>query len=377
MDRISNAQAQTNAVLLTVFINIIAVATNITRECFIVLAVQENSPGPMKIIVESIALIKLCNLGRLRSRKMNVAYLILAHAYPELLARLIRRLDHPHAAFFVHVDAKSDLDAFVGAVANPKVVFLIGTDRTSINWCGFSMVRATMNLLMCSAATTADRFVLLSGTDYPTASASSVVAILSQDKEFIQVDRVLDPDGDGEFDRCANRIFLGDMSVFNPRSGNRILKGIANRMTRRLPRRRRITAVYYGSSWWTLTRKAVVEILNVYRDAPGQINQFRFTRSPDEMVFQTLLKSSDRAGHIAYDSTVAGFTPAENQAANHYANWSRPNPLAPRTVDEEDYEEIVSSGALFVRKIDPVRSAGLLAKLDLLAESRPSFARSA
>ncbi len=299
---------------------------------------------------------------------MKVAYLILAHAHPELLTRLIRRLDDPRALFYVHIDAKTDLKIFKDAVGSDKVVFLSGANRVSINWCGFSMVQASLNLLASAFGdVNASRFVLLSGTDYPAVSASRIVEALSADHEFIKVDRQLNPDGNGEFDRCANRLFLGDIPLLNPRSGNVLLRKISNRLAGKLKRHLQ-QPIYYGSSWWALTRVAVSQILEVYKRSPQRVRQFCFARSPDEMVFQTLVKASDRASHIAFDATVPGFAPASNQAANHYVNWDRPNPLLPRTVDENDYENIVELGALFVRKIDPIRSAGLMEKLDRLAD---------
>ena len=46
----------------------------------------------------------------------KTAFLILAHEYPELLGRLVRRFKHPEAVTFVHVDRKSDFGPFKAAV---------------------------------------------------------------------------------------------------------------------------------------------------------------------------------------------------------------------------------------------------------------------
>ena len=43
---------------------------------------------------------------------VRIAYLILAHDRPAHLERLVQRLTAPGVAFFVHIDAKADQDAF-------------------------------------------------------------------------------------------------------------------------------------------------------------------------------------------------------------------------------------------------------------------------
>ena len=47
-----------------------------------------------------------------------------------------------------------------------------------------------------------------------------------------------------------------------------------------------------------------------------------------------------------------------------YINWNA-NP-APKYLDIDDYAEILKSNSLFCRKIDSIRSASLIEKLELL-----------
>ena len=43
---------------------------------------------------------------------MRVAYLILAYKHPNQLGRLVRRLIHEEARFYIHIDKRSDISEF-------------------------------------------------------------------------------------------------------------------------------------------------------------------------------------------------------------------------------------------------------------------------
>jgi hypothetical protein len=47
---------------------------------------------------------------------MKIAYVVLAHRYPDQLIRLIHRLNTENASFFVHFDKKTDDIATAKAV---------------------------------------------------------------------------------------------------------------------------------------------------------------------------------------------------------------------------------------------------------------------
>ena len=296
---------------------------------------------------------------------MLIAYIILAHNHPMHLGRLISALDGPESRFYVHIDRRVDDTPFRAATASNNVAFLADEQRLAVNWCGFSMVEATLQMLAVAHDSGAERYVFLSGTDYPTQSDAAIRRRLAPEQEFIQVDRRLAPLGNDHFDSCANRVFLGDHPLTNERTGRPRIVRLAERLAAKLPRRRYRMPVYYGASWCALTAGAVDHLLRMRRDDPDALSWFRFARSPDEMVFQTLLKASPFADRIAFDATEGDFQPKAHRAAFHYANWSRPNPNAPRIVDTEDLADILASDALFVRKIDPSRSAALLERLDL------------
>ena len=66
----------------------------------------------------------------------QLAYLILTHQFPESLARLVNRLNSPHAHFFIHVNRAVDIQPFLRALPPAENVHF--TDiRIKVHWRGF------------------------------------------------------------------------------------------------------------------------------------------------------------------------------------------------------------------------------------------------
>ena len=293
----------------------------------------------------------------------------MAHHQPELLDRLLGRISASWSYGFIHVDAKSDVRFFAPIAAkHPQWSVLDDSKRINVQWSGFSSVVAILNLMREAIAARPDteRFFLLSGVDYPLRPIEEIGRALAEDRDLIQIDRKLNPNGTSEFDRRANRVFLGDYGPLNPRAGRPRLSGqameIGNLIRRSHPKR---ISVYHGACWWCLTRKAVDFALRFVAERRDVVKWFRHTAVPDEMFFQTILKSEGYEGRLACDATI---NPELNRPptshAAHYIDWEHPNPVSPRVLDMEDFTSLKSSSALFARKFDVVRSRELLDCLD-------------
>src|SRR3982750_1627248 len=100
---------------------------------------------------------------------MKTAFLVMAYNRPAALARLLDRLSHPDSLFFIHIDRRADIAPFRSLLGDwGNVRFVPETSRVSMHYTGFSMAHAALNLLVDAvAASDAERFVLLSGADYP------------------------------------------------------------------------------------------------------------------------------------------------------------------------------------------------------------------
>src|SRR5262245_57423807 len=108
---------------------------------------------------------------------MRIAYLILAHHQPQLLGALIERLDDGSARFFIHVDQKSDILPFRNAIRSERAMLL--DERLPIEWGGWNMVQATLNLLHCAQQRSpSTHYQLLSGNCYPIKSNRDIASKL-------------------------------------------------------------------------------------------------------------------------------------------------------------------------------------------------------
>lgn len=97
-------------------------------------------------------------------------------------------------------------------------------------------------------------------------------------------------------------------------------------------------------------------VLNELQVNKEFFKRFHHTCCCDELVFHTLL-----APHIDELNI-------ESHNSLRYINWhkvapGRNNPGSPLTLNEEEYDDIMQSGAFFCRKVHPVISKGLICKL--------------
>lgn len=105
-----------------------------------------------------------------------------------------------------------------------------------------------------------------------------------------------------------------------------------------------------GSAWFTLGRRAVQHVLSVAAGRPDIMEWARTSLAVDEVFFQSILVSH---GDFTFVNDNGRFIDFDGDGFGH-----------PRILVETDHERIVEAGAYFVRKVDSVRSSGLLDLLD-------------
>lgn len=114
-----------------------------------------------------------------------------------------------------------------------------------------------------------------------------------------------------------------------------------------------ILNVWGGWNWFTWHRKVASYVINQEETNPKFFKRFHHTNCADELIFHTLLYPHLDELNIDID-----------HQALRYINWSkwvegRRHLGSPLTLNEEEYDEIINSGAFFCRKIDPVVSKKL------------------
>ncbi|AWN47610.1 hypothetical protein DK419_15910 [Methylobacterium terrae] len=303
----------------------------------------------------------------------RMALLIMAHAHPEQVGRLVERLSAPFVDIYVHIDRRADINPFLAALAGrPNCTLLPDSDRVGVLWGGFSVVQAILNLVRTArrGSPEAERFCLLSGADYPVRPMCSIAREMARDLEYINVEYKLDPKGSRFCDTYIQHHHLGDFRLLNPRtspSGHLVKWGA--KLGGMLPRiRKPAMDLYWGSCWWALTRGAIDEILALIARQPGELAWFRTAVVPDELVFPSFIMATSRRDHVWRDPVDRSSAPEPTEgrrSGSHFIRWA--GGISPEILTERDHDAILASGAPFARKVDPAVSRRLLDALDAAA----------
>lgn len=295
------------------------------------------------------------------------AYLLLCHTDPDGVLRLVRRIRDlsPRSSVLVRYDdpalfAPGEVEAAGG------VPFCSSVD---VHWGEWSQAR--MQLEVLREATTrvpADRYVLISGQDYPIRDLAAWEAELVADG----ADAFLDPMSPQPKDYEFRWRTCGEAEALPP-FGRRLLRGGAARLA---PAFARVVDVYplsrgdrpgrwwFGrprrgvppiepvkaSSWSVLSAHAVAEILRWDRERPDVRAFFSTMRTPDEYYVPSLARG---AGLVC------------TQRATAWTSFP-PGAASPRWVDEEVIACIVPGTQAFVRKIPAGVSPQVIAAADRL-----------
>jgi hypothetical protein len=221
---------------------------------------------------------------------MKIAYLILAHRNPRLIARTIEALSCEDSAFFVHIDKKSNLDEFLFIKAK-NVLFT--KRRIPVYWAEYSMVEAILILIQQALAESKkyEYFILLSGSDYPLRSKEYISGFFDQRRgtEFISLALLPNVEAGQPLSKINTISFPSDQP------GLRILAkacaklGLAQRDYRKHLRN---LQPYGGHTWWALTRGACQHIVDFTKDNTFVCEYFKKTLASDETFFHTILGNS-------------------------------------------------------------------------------------
>jgi hypothetical protein len=276
---------------------------------------------------------------------MKIAHLILAHSEPLQLSRLIDRLEHKDASFFIHIDAKADIETFKDVLQKPKVNAV--PNRVVVNWGAYSIVQATINGFksIIEADSDFDVINLLSGSDYPLKSSDEIADFFSDHDgqnfmEFLSVQN--------EWQEAIPRLTEYHLTNFTF-PGKYFVQKWLNRVTP--PRKMPNGLIPVGrSQWMSLTSDAVRYILDYLQKKPEVTQFFRLTWAPDEIIFQTILYNSPFRAQLVNDNL-------------RYIEWED-GKASPKTLTLEDLPRLMECGKLFARKFDLQKYPEILDQLD-------------
>ncbi|MBF0501980.1 MAG: hypothetical protein HQM09_17710 [Candidatus Riflebacteria bacterium] len=295
---------------------------------------------------------------------MRLSFLIAAHAYPELLARLVERIQRPFTSIFIHIDKGADIRLFQTVFEKRNIRDIHWVPRVHSGWATFGQVKASLSLLRQALYhdKESERFILISGQDYPLSSPEVMLEFFRHRKHVNFISCFPLPfngwSGNGGFDRIRHHHFTFsgfrfEFPCVQVPSSRRIY--LAYQLCRLLlPRTRSLPEnirFFGGGNWWDLTREAAEAIIEYTKQNPGFSRIFRFSKSSDEIFFQTILMNSGRQWILDNNILRSVF-------------WDGRHNEYPSIVRLSDFDELVQSGKFFARKIHPEHSLSLINRID-------------
>lgn len=252
-----------------------------------------------------------------------IAYLLLVHANPEHLQRLIARLRSDHARFYIHIDKKADPRPFAHLRA-PDVALVEAP--VAVHWGDFSQVEA-ITLLMRAALAGGrfDRLVLLSGADYPVLPTADIEAFFAAHPadEFINMVAMPSAAAGKPLTRLTTYKVRPTLSAPHSIALRLLLKTGVMRRQRDLGRALGDLTPYGGSTWWALTADACRYVLDFMGRRPDLVRYFKGTEYADETFLHTILGNSPFRARVkrnlTYTDWSAGGASPANIGAAHLA----------------------------------------------------------
>jgi hypothetical protein len=295
---------------------------------------------------------------------MKAAILIMAHDQPVHLAKLVESLSCDWTRIFIHIDRKVDAAEFKKCIPEHKnIIILDDKYRIRVNWGGFSIVEAMLNLLDVSlnSGERFARFCFLSGSDFPIKTLNHIKACFDSEKEFMRVDRRLDASCNNSHYKNVCYLHFYDMPL--------------QKITRRIPRIPRKTydkiKLYHGCTWWSLTEECIKYIMKFIQRNNDYTAFHKYTLCPDEIFFHSIVKSSPFAANITHDYEKANDLNSYfdlNEHGCHYIDWNAKGVTLPKVLNESDINNLLRSETLFARKFRENDSCNLIQLLEKAIE---------
>ena len=271
------------------------------------------------------------------------AYLIIAHTQPELLKKLLKKLDDERNDIYLHIDSKAKdypLDEIAAVVEKSKCIF---TERTDVKWGSYSQIHCEMLLLKEAVKEEHAYYHLLSGMDLPIKSQDEIHAFFEMHDGLEFVDEDLLEISEAALSRVkyAHR-FYGKAGTMADVLGALSSKG---QKFLGIDKTKKYDGIVFqkGRNWFSITHglaKRVVEKEDWIKEVFAQ------SVCGDELFLQTIARNSEFAEKICNPNTMP------EVPDTRYIDWERGSNNNPYVFKASDFEELMKANALFARKFD-------------------------
>ncbi|WBA10881.1 beta-1,6-N-acetylglucosaminyltransferase [Salinivibrio kushneri] len=280
---------------------------------------------------------------------MKLLFLIVCHKKTASLFYNLNKLSKfKNSTVLVHIDKKSNFDER-DLVKADNIIYV--KNRIDVRWGSISQVVTTVDSISNHIDIDFDYVSLISGEDLVIKTEKQFIDFLRRHdgKEFIGIEKK----GDGYFDPKDRYLYKYNSSFYESRPTNlqKIIKIISSVLHKAgilinkqaLP----YESFYKGSNWFTLSKDAVVFILEEIREK-DLLRYFGNSLCIDEVIFQTILMNSSFKKNIYLIDDYA----TDNEMSLRYVNWVD-GPEYPKILDKKDLIRSFEDNVFFVRKISP------------------------
>lgn len=269
--------------------------------------------------------------------KSKIAILCIAHTIDEnfrlLMNHLLTDFD-----IFVHFDKKNE-GKFKNKIEDfkKKGIHFV-QDNIRVYWGGNSQIIAEYKLF-CTASEYSDysHYLLISGVDFPIKSNQEIINFFEKNRDKTYMEFVKLPSSNWDWNGGLDRVQRYWLTEFDNRFYTKLFGRLLLMIQKILfiKRKSYFKEYYGGANWGNFSESAVKFILNYVKENPEVLESFKYTRAADEIWKQTILNLSDE--EIIYDSL-------------RFIDWVS-GPTYPKVLDENDFDALAHSSALFARKM--------------------------
>lgn len=286
------------------------------------------------------------------------------HKDPILFERIIKRLASPEHAIIVNVDSKTkNYSHYISATEGcPNIIF---NERVNVMHGGFSQIGCTLiQLKLAYELFPAFKYLhTISGQCYPCCTqqyfddffiGNTTSYLMMDTNEQVTLWR------QHKYPRRLEHWYF--MDIFNTPFFLRLhVHSILWRLLYWIPRKYKSMNDIWGSwNWFSLHRDLIDEVYSFINNNPSYVNRFKYTSCGDELFYATIIKQFEND------------FPIESRNCLRFVEWEpkREYSSLPLILNENEYNDITQSNALFCRKVDSKESLKLLDMLDEYAKNR-------
>lgn len=297
---------------------------------------------------------------------MKHAILLLCHKDFAHLNRFVDYFDEDFL-LYIHVDRKSKIsDLDIATLLAKKHVVAIYR-KYDINWGGYNFLKAEHYLLEKAVEDhSCDYYHFFSGQDFPIKRLSAFKQYMesNQGKEYVSYMTLPNEVWEqGTFDRFRY-YHLNDW--FDPRTprGRQLLDRSFHFQQKHHIKRhhlRPFDRLYGGSNWISITKECAEYVLSYTRNHPAFYRRLRYTFSPEETYFHTLILNSAFASKVDNNNF-------------RYVLWKYENGSFPANLNEKQFFELATTDDFFARKFEYSLSQRLLKQIEYYLLPEETFA---